>query len=146
MSNDARKIRRNIERRRHMKARVRDVLSKPIPRRLSGIVVHGAGCCWWDNIENAGAHRQPRQLEPQAISEKGNSFRPAGLPCCPFCGSVLFQHDSEKEFWAGSANYEKTHPGYVALTKWMRGKCFKTMADAATAYETETGIHYEVAA
>lgn len=26
----------------------------------------------------------------------------------------------------------------------MKGKCFKTMLAAATAYEAETGIHYEV--
>jgi hypothetical protein len=145
MSNAARKIRRYAERHKHMKARVRDILSKPIPRHLSGIIVHGAGCCWWDIIENAGAHRPPRQTTEQAISEKGDSFRPASLPCCPFCGSVLFQHDSEKEFWAGSAEYEKTHPGYVALMTWMKGKCFKTMSEAAIAYESEAGIHYEVA-
>ncbi len=54
------------------------------------------------------------------------------------------QHDNEKAFWAGSEEYEKTHFGYIGLMKWMQGKCFKTMADAASAYESETGIHYGV--
>src|SRR5438034_401768 len=65
-------------------------------------------------------------------------------PTCPFCGSVLFHFPDERSFWAGSVAYEKEHSGYVALLRWLKGRCFKTMAEAAAAYESETGIHYEV--
>lgn len=105
----------------------------PAESELSGIIVYSAGCLWWDVIENAGGIRPPSgksQLGP--------------LPCCPFCGSVLYQFDSEEEFWAGAESYEETHPGYTALMMWLKGKCFRTMAEAAAAYEAEAGIHYEV--
>lgn len=135
MSNELRKVRRKAERRMHAKSRLRLIGERSRQRdldrqlaRLSGIIVHGAGCTWWDVIENAGHHTGAHPL-----------------PCCPHCGSVLYQHDNEQAFWAGSKEYEKTHPGYIALMQWMKGKCFKTMADAAAAYESETGIHYEVA-
>jgi len=76
------------------------------------------------------------------IIEKAGAIKsPPHFPCCPFCGSLLFQHDSEKAFWAGSKEYEETHPGYIALIKWLKGKCFKSISEAAVAYEAETGIH-----
>jgi len=118
MSNAIRKAKRYAERHRSLKARLRGIDNR-------GIIVYGAGCVWWDVIENAARTRPPS---------------------CPFCGSVLFQFDSERAFWFGSEAYEQTHPGYIALTKWLKGKCFKTMKDAAVAYELETGIHYETEA
>lgn len=129
MSNAVRKVRRYAERHKHIKARMKAITDQPIetrlprPQPLSGIIVYGAGCVWWDIIENAARTRPPS---------------------CPHCGSVLFQFDNEQAFWAGSAAYEKTHPGYTDLLRWLKGKCFKTMKDAAIAYEAETGIHYEV--
>lgn len=134
MSNAIRKAKRKIERA-HFKQRVRRAMAQTSQRpaerhnNLSGIIVHGARCVWWDNIENAGALKA---VHP--------------LPCCPHCGSVLYQFDNETAFWAGSAEYDRTHPGYINLMKWLKGKCFRTMADAAVTYEAETGIHYEVEA
>ena len=70
-------------------------------------------------------------------------FEP-GLPCCPHCGSVLFQIEAPKWF-AGADRYEREgrdgtpHPGYRDMIDWQRGKCFPSGQSAADAYQAETG-------
>ena len=89
------------------------------------LIVYGADCVWWDNIDKVG-----RKFIP-------NSDHP--LPCCPCCGGVLFQIDEEK--WnSGVKRYDKDHLGYEAFTTWRRGKCFSSLEAAATAYTKETGL------
>jgi hypothetical protein len=81
----------------------------------SDLMVYGVGCCWFDNISKVSQH-------------------PSGIPCCPFCGSVLMQVPTAS-YWRDAQKYEDDgHPGYVALLKWQQGKCFKTMAEAHAAY------------
>lgn len=80
-------------------------------------IVYGANCTWWDSIDK--------------VSCVPNS----SLPCCPFCGSVLFEVPNEDSFWKGSEEYEKTHPNYRAMLKWMRGKCFRDMTMAEKTYK-----------
>ena len=83
-------------------------------------IVYGAGCTWWDSIDK--------------VSHTPGATR---LPCCPFCGSVLFEMPDEATFWKGAEEYEKTHPGYRVMMQWMRGKCFPNMAAAESAYRAQ---------
>ncbi len=85
----------------------------------SDLMAYGVGCCWFDNISKVSQH-------------------PSGIPCCPFCGSVLMQAPTAS-YWRDAQKYEDDgHPGYVALLKWQQGKCFKTMAEARAAYAAAT--------
>jgi hypothetical protein len=85
----------------------------------SDLMVYGVGCCWFDNISKVSKH-------------------PSGLPCCPFCGSLLMQAPTAS-YWRDAQKYEDDgHPGYVALLKWQQGKCFKTMVEARAAYAAAT--------
>lgn len=70
----------------------------------SRIVFSATDCGWWDSIEKA-------------------STLPTGIPCCPFCRSVLMEC-KEQDWWDGARQYEKNgHPGYVADLKAKRGIC-----------------------
>lgn len=78
--------------------------------------VYGAHCTWNESIYKVG-------------------HLPGGLPCCPHCGSVLFEMDSEKEWWKGVDRYEADgHPGYRKLAEWSKGKCFKNFDEMNEAY------------
>lgn len=75
--------------------------------------VHGT---WWDSIDKVATNL-------------------GGLPCCPHCGSVLFEMDDEAAWFRGADAYEADgHPGYVEMLKWGRGKCFPDMAALEAAY------------
>lgn len=85
-------------------------------------IVYGARCAWWDSINKIGK---------TAPDLRGHS-----LPCCPFCGSVLFEMSSMKEWNAGVERYEAAgHPGYGKMITWARGKCFPNMTAMNKAYE-----------
>lgn len=79
------------------------------------LIVFGACCVWWDSIDK--------------VSTNG------GLPCCPFCGGVLFQIN-EEEWNSNVAKHEKNnHPGYSGFISWLRGKCFETQEEAEAAFK-----------
>lgn len=87
-------------------------------------LVYGMRCTWWENI-SAVAHTAPG---------------PSGhrIPCCPHCGSVLFEMDSEDRFIEQARSYESNgHPGYVQMLQWARGKCFPNMQALEKAYTSE---------
>jgi len=81
------------------------------------MIVYGANCTWWDDISKTA--RTPGDIQ---------------IPCCPHCGSVLFQMEELK--WNKSAEaYEKRgHPGYVKMMGWARGKCFSNIDKLREAY------------
>ena len=84
-------------------------------------IVYGANCVWWDSIH---ATSTLRGVSP--------------IPCCPFCRSVLFEVSNIDEFMKGVDDYEQNgNPGYRDLLLWVRGKCFKSMAEAKIAKEKE---------
>lgn len=102
-------------------------------------IVYGANCVWWDSIDKVGStSNHPRYPE--------DFQRGRGLPCCPHCGSVLFEVPSEEEWYREVELFEKCdkngnpHPGYKKFIEWQRGKCFPSMASAAAKYKEETGI------
>lgn len=78
-------------------------------------IVHGIkNCFWWDFKENA------------AIDDNG-------IPVCPRCGSVLFEHDYDN--WIKELrDHDRKNPGYFDFMTWMRGWCFPTMELAVSAY------------
>jgi len=82
-------------------------------------IVCGANCTWWDSIDKTKTLR-------------------GGIPCCPFCGSVLFQYENLDQFMENVDAYEKNgHPNYRSQLLWQRGKCFKTMDEGAKAMKEE---------
>ena len=63
---------------------------------------------------------------------------PSGIPCCPFCKSVLFEFPNLAAFMEGVDKYEKEgNPGYRKLLNWQQGKCFRTMEDAQKVMDSE---------
>jgi hypothetical protein len=82
-------------------------------------IVYGSACMWWDGIEAA-------------------STTAGGLPCCPRCGGVLFE-DDEDAWWIHVSVYNQDHPGYDAFVRWLRGRCFPSVAEAQAAFKDEGG-------
>jgi hypothetical protein len=81
--------------------------------------VYAAGCAWSGPIEKVGM-----------------TGIPVSIPCCPYCGSVLFQMN-EDEWWEGAEEFEKEgHPNYVAFLRWKEShdKCWLALEDAAKEY------------
>lgn len=84
-------------------------------------IVYGAGCSYWDDIENAGTMTTA-----------------VPFPCCPHCRGVLYEMPSEAIWMSAVDQYEASgHPGYRDLVEWMKGKCFRSYdhAQAARAQE-----------
>jgi hypothetical protein len=85
-------------------------------------VVYGARCTWWDSIDKV------------ALTSPGVSG--IRIPCCPHCGSPLFEKDNEAAFMEPATRYEASgHPGYVDLVLWGRGQCFANFAALQLAYD-----------
>lgn len=88
-------------------------------------IVYGARCAWWDDISKAD--HTPK-------SRNGIS-----IPCCPHCGSVLFEMN-ESEWWRSVDRFEANrHPGYRKMIEWRRGKHFTTCDEAESEYAKATG-------
>lgn len=83
-------------------------------------IVYGVGCCWWDKIDKASCKDE--------------------LPCCPHCGSLLFEMDS-KEWRQQIKEYAQKNNDldYINFIHWLQGKCFKTYPDAKIAFKMEQG-------
>ena len=82
-------------------------------------IVYGAGCTWWDSIDK--------------VATLDN-----GLPCCPYCSSVLFEMSNIEEWDKNVLSYEQDgNPGYRKMIEWMRGKCFPNMIEAQSTYNKE---------
>lgn len=81
--------------------------------------VYSAGCSWSGPISatarNAG-----------------------GLPCCPHCGSVLFEIN-EEAWKTDIAEHEKKHPGLQDFLTWSEAqpRCWKSLDAAAADYAKE---------
>lgn len=87
-------------------------------------IVYSARGTWWDSIDKV------------ALTPDDGGHR---LPCCPHCGSVLFEMDSDEQWWAGAQRYEdEGHPGYVEMIRWGRGKCFPNIPALELAYKARS--------
>lgn len=78
-------------------------------------IVYSAHGTWWDSIDKIALTK-------------------SGLPCCPHCGSVLFEM-TEWNWWAGVKKYDQEHPGYWDMLTWARGRCFANLPAMQKAYE-----------
>lgn len=89
-------------------------------------IPYGMRCTWWDSISKVGL----------------TAHGPSGhrLPCCPICGGMLFEVESEAKWFEGVDRHEASgHPGYRAMIEWARGKCFRNFAAMSAAYASATG-------
>lgn len=80
----------------------------------------------------------------QEVGVTKDSYR---LPCCPYCGAMLFESppdtpDAEQEWWKGAAEHEqKGHTNYVEFLRWTREqkRCWPRLRIASKAFEEATG-------
>jgi hypothetical protein len=74
-------------------------------------IVCGIACSWWDSIDKAGGRG------------------PLEIPCCPFCGGVLFEFEDANDWFSRVDKYDREHPGnnYRGFIEWLRGKCYKSL-------------------
>lgn len=84
---------------------------------MSGLIVYGASCVWWDSINKAA------KLEN-------------GLPCCPHCKGVLFQINEEE--WEELINKcDKKYKSYRQFIEWLKGKCLPTYLVARRMFKAQ---------
>jgi hypothetical protein len=89
-------------------------------------IVYGARCTWWDGIEKIGK-------SPSSTGE-------FALPCCPHCGSMLFEIPDPETWWSGARKSQaEGHAGYIAFIEWLKGKCFPDIKRAQAAYQAKPG-------
>ena len=65
-----------------------------------------------------------------------------GLPCCPYCGSILFEVPSQAHWDHGVDKHEAAgHTGYRDFLAWTRTqkKCWPSLRVACAVYQQETG-------
>jgi hypothetical protein len=99
-------------------------------------VAYGTRCFWWGDIQEVG------QTPAADLVINGRTVRGVALPCCPRCGSMLFEAENEAAFLAGAQKYEdEGHPGYVAFVLWSKGQCFPSLVAAQDAYAKATTEH-----
>lgn len=85
-------------------------------------IVYSVRCSWWDSIAKVGTR----------------DGTPGGLPCCPFCGSPLFEMADEDEWWTAIAEAAvERGSDYPAFIAWGRGRCYPTLDRAYTAFREE---------
>ena len=108
-------------------------------------IPYGVACTWWDSIHNVSntsvhpAHEIARGIKIRSGGGSAIARIQEGLPCCPHCGSMLFEVESEQVWFDGVDKYEANgHPGYRKFIEWMRGKCFPSLEEAQAHYSKET--------
>jgi len=87
--------------------------------------VWSTGCFWHGRIEATGRTGKCGM----------------GIPCCPHCGSVLYQC-SQRKWEEGTKAYEQQgHVNYIAFMAWTeaQGKCWPTIDAAAQEFTATTG-------
>ena len=99
---------------------------------------YGAQCTWWDSMGNVGKLNFP----PSKLTRGDGSTTEipgSSLPCCPHCKGVLMQVENEAAWWRNvAAHAERSQdPEYPKFIRWLRGRCFASLAAARSQYERE---------
>ena len=102
---------------------------------------YGATCSWSGPIAEVGTG-------PVAMKVSGD--RPVALPCCPICGGVLFEIETEAAWWDAVAAFEKDGPcpNYSEFHRWVReeskaGRCQPVGQPLVDAFTAATGLVVE---
>lgn len=98
-------------------------MSDPTDAPAPEMIAYGATCTWWDNKARAAAK------PPSALPERSSGG--LGLPCCPYCGGVLYETTAESWYDNAPTN---VYLGDRELFEWTRGRCYPNIADALVAY------------
>lgn len=78
--------------------------------------VYGANCAWFGPIS--------------AIGKRGN------LPCCPYCGGMLFEYETEQLWWDRVDRYTLSgHPEYRTMIEWAADKHFASSTELEAAFK-----------
>lgn len=86
------------------------------------MTVYGNNCTWYNDKSQAG-------------------INPNGLPCCPHCGSMLFEEKTEK--WENAILENALRdPEYLDLLLWARGRCFRNFSALKTAFQSRNDPAY----
>lgn len=89
--------------------------------------VYGARCTWHGSITQIG--------------KRGD------LPCCPHCGNMLFEVDTEAKWQEGVDKFNAGHPGYTDFCQWLNenGRCWPihAMSVAFAQWRELTGKNVE---
>ena len=112
-------------------------------RDADGRLCYGAGCTWFGSIHETSSTKTH-------TGDIGHA-----LPCCPLCGSVLFELPDEGEWWDGIDTFEKgtypaatahQHPGYRAMWEWQRGNrlCFSDVAALKEAFKAMQNVDVDI--
>ncbi len=97
---------------------------------------YSVGCTWHGPIDAVGSTDSEKLKIPGL--PKGYS-----LPCCPHCGSVLFETESEQEWKdAVKAAEDGGAVNYVAFIEWLRdcGRCFENYELAFPTFTENSGM------
>ena len=111
--------------------------SKP---KYNGLHVYAAFCCWSGTIDKAGKTKP--EGEPTKIKGCSIPIPPVSLPCCPYCGSVLYQI-SEQEWRDGIPKHvAEGHANYDKFLEWKesQGRCWPTLRECAVDFTKATGL------
>ncbi len=98
-----------------------DVCSKvSAPASLDPRYVFGVTCTWHGPIQDAAYCFPPGSSMP--------------LPCCPHCGGMLMEVESEEAWKANVHSHGRNHPDYVAMLAWAKGRCYPDVDTLPNAY------------
>lgn len=103
--------------------------------------VYSANCAWHGRIADIGM-TEPTPPTTVTIGGRQVQIPPTRLPCCPHCGSMLFEMPSEEMWWKGAEKHEqKGHTNYVNFLKWVREqpRCWPDIRSAGVEYAAVTG-------
>jgi hypothetical protein len=102
-----------------------------IPRQIDDQRYVYGECTWHGRIWTSG--QKPVDVDVSSHGEDPR-FEKDLVPVCPVCGGDLWEVASEEEFWAMVHNQERELPGYEAMLRWSRGKCYSDFETLQSAW------------
>ena len=85
------------------------------------MIAYGTLCLWWDHVSRATVLRAPT----------GDRF------ACPRCGGECRLYVNEESYLKMASRFELIgFAGHRELIAWVRGRCYRTRADAWAAYRS----------
>jgi hypothetical protein len=102
--------------------------------------VYSAGCSWHGPISAVGKSADlPKSTAYVGGKEITIGGPGSGIPCCPHCGSMLYQTE-EANWWKTAKEHEAAgHPNYVRFLNWGMKQhcCWIDNTNTAMSYNTD---------